>query len=721
VKVKFTLGLAILLAIAGISAVSYAAGPQPELQPLGREKEEIASPLADDPSPPAETVKLIFVHHSCGENWLGDDDGGLGTALKNNHYFVSDTNYGWGPPDADLDYENIGDHTDIGHWYNWFVGPNHITYTTALYTEFDSHSYYTRTTDPNPSLQNEIVMFKSCYPNSYLDGNPGDPPTAGDNPLRGQDTGSGFHTVANAKGIYNDLLTYFATRQDKLFIAITAPPQMTSETDATHAANARAFNDWLVNDWLDGYSYDNVAVFDFYNVLTSNGGAARTDDPNTNDEGWADGNHHRWLAVQSQVQHTQTVANNYSAYWGGNGGGSHPTAAGNQKATAEFVPLLNVFYNRWNSGTPAAPSLTIVSPNGGEHWLVSATKQIEWTTTGSVSQVNLYYSTDNFSTRHDVALAIANTGNHAWTTPITPSTSMRVRVESVISPTAVYDISDAAFTLYEPGTLDEFIYLPVVLRGHTSEPVSCPYPLTGVTITGPTTGDLSGQVMAKSFAVPGEDSTVWQADALAGNRPDAYPQVRRSAPLAAQPTDLAALHRSGQTFLTWTENTGASDESYHVYRHTAPIDAGNIDQATRLTEKWGPLSEGSSIFYTEIHRGLGGDPYPGLHNYVIADLGEPLTDTVGLFVWTTKETGNFYYAVTTVDGGVENRDLQPNLRAAIRRPEQRSPVCLQLLGGFAHARHVRWFVARLVASLPPHRGARFALRGPRQFALLVRP
>ena len=40
------------------------------------------SAQTDDPSPPAETVKLIFIHHSCGENWLDDNHGGLGQALK---------------------------------------------------------------------------------------------------------------------------------------------------------------------------------------------------------------------------------------------------------------------------------------------------------------------------------------------------------------------------------------------------------------------------------------------------------------------------------------------------------------------------------------------------------------------------------------------------------------------------------------------------------------
>jgi hypothetical protein len=301
---------------------------------------EAAAPSSDltteDPSPPAAPVKLIFIHHSCGENWLDDSDGGLGIALRDNNYFVADTNYGWGP-------DGVGDSTDIGHWWTWFQGPRSATYTAALYAEYAQHSSYSRLS-ADPGGDNEIIVFKSCYPNSYLGGSPTDPPTSGHNPLRGHDAyDDSMHTVANAKGIYNDLLTYFAARQDKLFVAITAPPQMASETDATHAANARAFNNWLVFNWLAGYAHGNVAVFDFYNVLTSNGG-----DPNTNDAGEEMGNHHRWWT--GAVQHAQTVSGNYAAYPGGSGGGSHPTAAGNQKASAEFVPLLNVFYNGWKAG-----------------------------------------------------------------------------------------------------------------------------------------------------------------------------------------------------------------------------------------------------------------------------------------------------------------------------------------------------------------------------------
>jgi uncharacterized protein (TIGR01370 family) len=306
-----------------------------------------------NPNPPTQPVKLIFIHHSTGENWLDDSDGGLGIALRDNNYFVSDTNYGWGPADADVGSDTIGDHTDIGHWYNWFAGPHRDTYLNALYTESNrSWDFYSRL-PTDPGGENEIILFKSCFPNSHLGGNPNDPPTVGNNPLRGQDAWSEYMTVANAKGIYNDILAYFATRQDKLFVVITAPPLVPNDTDATHAANARAFNNWLMNDWLAGYPYDNVVVFDFYNVLTSNGG-----DADTNDLGSSAGNHHRWR--NGAIEHVQTVSNNFSAY-GSDAWDSHPSQAGNQKASGEFVPLLNVFYNRWKAGqtaTTPTPSAT---------------------------------------------------------------------------------------------------------------------------------------------------------------------------------------------------------------------------------------------------------------------------------------------------------------------------------------------------------------------------
>jgi hypothetical protein len=278
------------------------------------------------PSPPASPVKLIFIHHSTGQNWLADDNGGLGLALCDNNYFVSDTNYGWGP-------SSIGSSTDLGNWYDWFRGPNSATYLAALYSESGQHSSYSRLAS-DPGGVNTIVMFKSCFPNSAIRGNPGDPvPAITSNPMKSQSAGSDTYTVANAKGIYIDLLNYFKTKQDTLFIVITAPPLI----DGTYSKNARVFNQWLVNDWLKDYPYKNIYVFDFYNVLTTNGGSSTV-----NDLGATAGNHHRWL--DGAVQHQVNLAYNTSAYPTGD---DHPSQAGNLKATAEYIPLLNYAYNQW--------------------------------------------------------------------------------------------------------------------------------------------------------------------------------------------------------------------------------------------------------------------------------------------------------------------------------------------------------------------------------------
>ena len=272
---------------------------------------------ANDPTPPEETVRLIFIHHSCGENWLSDGNGNLGMQLGKNNYFVSDTNYGWGP-------NSIGDNTDIINWPEWFQGSDSASYMAAVYAEAGQNSNYTRTL-ADPGGENEIVMFKSCYPNSNLDGQPNDPPEEGYD-----------FTVGNAKFIYNSLLTYFETRPDKLFIVITAPPVQ----DPMFADNARGFNTWLVQDWLNenNYPLSNVAVWDFYNVLSHKD------------------NHHRFN--NGEVEYTNSHGDNTSAY-ASSGDDDHPNAKGNQKATEEFIPMLNIYYNRWRNAGPTEPVVVV--------------------------------------------------------------------------------------------------------------------------------------------------------------------------------------------------------------------------------------------------------------------------------------------------------------------------------------------------------------------------
>lgn len=193
--------------------------------------------------PPPDTVRLVFIHHSTGEDWLSG--GGLRQALNDNNYYVTDTNYGWGP-------DSIGDSTDIGHWHNWFLGASRDTYMSSLYT----NDHITGGIGPNsiadPGGSNTVVMFKSCFPNSDVcDGNTDDPPLpAGQaNPIYGNAV-DGTYTVSNIKGIYRDLLGYFATQQDKLFVFIATPPLLQADTSAQAAARHRAICNWMVDGWL---------------------------------------------------------------------------------------------------------------------------------------------------------------------------------------------------------------------------------------------------------------------------------------------------------------------------------------------------------------------------------------------------------------------------------------------------------------------------------------
>jgi hypothetical protein len=279
-----------------------------------------------DPSPPTNMVKLIFIHHSTGENWLMDGYGDLGRVLQENNYFVSDTNYGWGP-------NAVGDTTDIPDWLRWFRSSETPEIMAAIFSEnrinSGDWSYFERYLS-EPGGENEVIMFKSCFPNSELDGSPNDSPgTYAD------------YTVAGAKYVYNEILQYFSSRPDKLFVVITAPPV----SDSTLAENARAFNNWLMSEWLVDYEGNNVVIFDFYNVLT--------------------GRDHHHRLVDGQVEHTYREGADTLAYPSDD---DHPSAEGSRKATEEFVPLLNAWYKRWKAGAPTSPPIEseTLPPSEGE-------------------------------------------------------------------------------------------------------------------------------------------------------------------------------------------------------------------------------------------------------------------------------------------------------------------------------------------------------------------
>ncbi|MDY6796218.1 MAG: SdiA-regulated domain-containing protein [Actinomycetota bacterium] len=254
-----------------------------------------------DASPPSVTARLVIIHHSCGSNWLANGNGNLGTKLNGSNYYVTETDYGWDAEPGD----NLGNDTDTTDWPYWFND------TKMPYVYSNSyHSAYTNTI-ADPGGENEIIVFKSCYPCSEV--------------------GS---SIDDEKAIYNSLLPYYSAHTDKLFILVTPP----GETDVSSYLNTKELNDWLLDEddgWLAGYGSNNVKVFDFYCVLSE------TD------------SHHRLLS--GNIKHVFGASYDGTSPY--HDGDNHPNAEGNQKATSEFLLLLNTYYHQWKG---AAASLTTV-------------------------------------------------------------------------------------------------------------------------------------------------------------------------------------------------------------------------------------------------------------------------------------------------------------------------------------------------------------------------
>jgi pimeloyl-ACP methyl ester carboxylesterase len=101
------------------------------------------------------------------------------------------------------------------------------------------------------------------------------------------------------------------------------------------------------------------------------------------------------------------------------------------------------------------PTVTVTSPNGGENWQVGSSHNITATSSGSITSVEIDYSTDGGSSWAYITgySPLNNTINVSWTVPNTPSTTAKVKVIVGYSGGNVADVSDANFTISPPPAL----------------------------------------------------------------------------------------------------------------------------------------------------------------------------------------------------------------------------------------------------------------------------
>jgi len=91
-------------------------------------------------------------------------------------------------------------------------------------------------------------------------------------------------------------------------------------------------------------------------------------------------------------------------------------------------------------------SLTVTSPNGGEHLVTGKIDTIRWMN-ASGGYLNIDYTTDNGTNWISIYPAMpASVGSTPWLIPNTVSTNCRVRITDVANP-SIFDISDNVFTI----------------------------------------------------------------------------------------------------------------------------------------------------------------------------------------------------------------------------------------------------------------------------------
>jgi hypothetical protein len=285
------------------------------------------------------TDDLVFIHHSCGQNWLGQTNGNLSGALAAKDYIdeVNDIYYGDDlAPDSgrrDSLASVPGDKTDMSHWVYWF---NDYLGGIKSFEAADG--------------VNKIVMFKSCYPASDMGADGAEPGTPFFNSASASDK-----TIANYKAVfrhpsgwgntyssggytYKALEEVFAANPDTLFIPVTAPPLHNTATDDDNAHRARLFNEWLENEWQASYKaatgLNNVAVFDWFDVLANPDDAA-------------------------------TWPNRLKEIYGGASGNSHPNQTANLYSTQVFASGEGNFIDAaYANYVPEPATLAVLSLGG---------------------------------------------------------------------------------------------------------------------------------------------------------------------------------------------------------------------------------------------------------------------------------------------------------------------------------------------------------------------
>ncbi len=123
-----------------------------------------------------------------------------------------------------------------------------------------------------------------------------------------------------------------------------------------------------------------------------------------------------------------------------------PQAADNHKSLNNTLSTVRNFRQEVSSS-----SINVVSPNGGETWAAGTTQTIFWTSTGTISNVKIEYTTNNGGSWSTVISSTTNDGSYSWKIPTVSSTQCKVRIKNASGGTPT-DNSNAVFSIVTSST-----------------------------------------------------------------------------------------------------------------------------------------------------------------------------------------------------------------------------------------------------------------------------
>lgn len=128
-------------------------------------------------------------------------------------------------------------------------------------------------------------------------------------------------------------------------------------------------------------------------------------------------------------------------------------AAGNA-ANNDGFNTGDYIYSRSVTVPPAPTTVSVTVPNGGESWSIGSTHTLQWSTSNLTGNVRIELSRNGGLTFPEVLFTnTANDGMQDWTALGPATSTARVRISSVSSPT-VADTSDADFAIVQvPGVV----------------------------------------------------------------------------------------------------------------------------------------------------------------------------------------------------------------------------------------------------------------------------